>query len=51
MLEAIVTLTEELAYEQAKQADELLAKGNYLGTQSFFSAFIIKELALCANML
>ncbi|XP_078159815.1 amidase family protein isoform X2 [Carex rostrata] len=31
VLEAVVTLTEELAYEQAKQADELLAEGNYLG--------------------
>ncbi|WOL12881.1 hypothetical protein Cni_G21649 [Canna indica] len=31
VLEAVVTLTEELAYSQAKKADELLAQGVYLG--------------------
>ncbi|KAI3455195.1 hypothetical protein Pfo_011858 [Paulownia fortunei] len=31
VLESVVTITEELAYKQAKQADELLAKGIYLG--------------------
>ncbi|CAL5361716.1 unnamed protein product [Camellia sinensis] len=31
VLEAVVTYTEELAYKQAKKADELLAKGIYLG--------------------
>ncbi|XP_028064680.1 uncharacterized protein LOC114267811 isoform X2 [Camellia sinensis] len=31
VLEAVVTYTEELAYKQAKEADELLAKGVYLG--------------------
>lgn len=30
VLEAVVTYTEELAYKQAKEADELLAKGVYL---------------------
>lgn len=31
MLESVVTVTEELAYQQAKEADQLLANGNYLG--------------------
>lgn len=31
VLEAVVTFTEELAYKQAKEADELLAQGKYLG--------------------
>ncbi|PIN05209.1 Amidase [Handroanthus impetiginosus] len=31
VLESVVTITEELAYEQAKHADELLAQGTYLG--------------------
>ncbi|KAH7865030.1 hypothetical protein Vadar_001429 [Vaccinium darrowii] len=31
VLEAVITYTEELAYEQAKEADDLLAKGVYLG--------------------
>ncbi|XP_057480966.1 uncharacterized protein LOC130767916 isoform X1 [Actinidia eriantha] len=31
VLEAVVTYTEELAYKQAKEADELLARGTYLG--------------------
>ncbi|CAL1409820.1 unnamed protein product [Linum trigynum] len=30
-LESVITITEDLAYEQAKKADELLAKGDYLG--------------------
>jgi len=31
VLEAVVTCTEDLAYKQAKEADDLLAQGNYLG--------------------
>ncbi|WCJ36377.1 Glutamyl-tRNA(Gln) amidotransferase subunit A [Euphorbia peplus] len=31
VLEAVITVTDELAYKQAKEADELLAKGVYLG--------------------
>nr|GMC75259.1 glutamyl-tRNA(Gln) amidotransferase subunit A-like isoform X2 [Ipomoea batatas] len=31
VLESVVTVTEELAYQQAKEADQLLANGNYLG--------------------
>ncbi|KAL3512035.1 hypothetical protein ACH5RR_024752 [Cinchona calisaya] len=31
VLESVVTVTEELAYKQAKEADNLLAKGVYLG--------------------
>ncbi|KAK2662188.1 hypothetical protein Ddye_000762 [Dipteronia dyeriana] len=31
VLKAVVTYTEELAYKQAKEADELLAQGKYLG--------------------
>lgn len=31
VLEAVVTYTEDLAYEQAKEADNLLSKGVYLG--------------------
>ncbi|KAL0441767.1 UNVERIFIED_CONTAM: Glutamyl-tRNA(Gln) amidotransferase subunit A [Sesamum radiatum] len=31
VLESVITITEELAYEQAKRADELLAQGIYLG--------------------
>ncbi|XP_065872138.1 uncharacterized protein [Euphorbia lathyris] len=31
VLEAVITFTDELAYKQAKEADELLAKGVYLG--------------------
>ncbi|XP_058226545.1 uncharacterized protein LOC131335277 isoform X2 [Rhododendron vialii] len=31
VLEAVITYTEELAYKQAKEADDLLAKGVYLG--------------------
>ncbi|KAJ8536131.1 hypothetical protein K7X08_034532 [Anisodus acutangulus] len=30
ILESVVTITEELAYEQAKEADQLLAEGKYL---------------------
>lgn len=33
-LEAVVTYTDELAYQQAKEADELLAQGKYLGMTS-----------------
>lgn len=35
VLEAVVTYTEELAYKQAKEADNLLAQGVYLGTSLF----------------
>ncbi|XP_048333043.1 uncharacterized protein LOC125423344 isoform X5 [Ziziphus jujuba] len=31
VLEAVISYTEELAYKQAKEADELLSKGVYLG--------------------
>ncbi|CAH9092148.1 unnamed protein product [Cuscuta epithymum] len=31
VLESVITLTKELAYQQAKVADQLLAKGEYLG--------------------
>ncbi|KAK6147932.1 hypothetical protein DH2020_018844 [Rehmannia glutinosa] len=31
VLESVITITEELAYEQAKRADQLLAEGIYLG--------------------
>ncbi|XP_034708524.1 glutamyl-tRNA(Gln) amidotransferase subunit A-like [Vitis riparia] len=31
VLEAVITYTEELAYKQAKEADEMLARGIYLG--------------------
>ncbi|XP_055827006.1 uncharacterized protein LOC129895327 isoform X2 [Solanum dulcamara] len=31
VLESVVTITEDLAYKQAKEADQLLAEGTYLG--------------------
>jgi hypothetical protein len=31
VLESVVTYTEDLAYKQAKEADDLLAQGKYLG--------------------
>ncbi|KAH6781918.1 Amidase family protein [Perilla frutescens var. hirtella] len=31
VLESVITITEELAYEQARRADQLLAQGIYLG--------------------
>lgn len=31
VLESVITITEELAYEQARRADQLLAQGTYLG--------------------
>lgn len=31
VLEAVITYTEDLAYKQAKEADDLLAQGKYLG--------------------
>ena len=31
VLESVVTYTEELAYKQAKEADDLLSQGTYLG--------------------
>ena len=39
VLEAVITYTDELAYKQAKEADEMLAQGIYLGT--FFIYFFI----------
>ena len=33
----MVTLTEELAYKQAKEADHLLSQGVYLGMQYFLN--------------
>lgn len=33
VLEAVVTITEDLAYKQAKEADELLAQGIDLGIE------------------
>lgn len=35
ILEAVITLTEELAYRQAEDADKLLAQGVYLGKAYF----------------
>lgn len=46
MLQAVVTFTEELAYKQAKEADELLAKGKYLGNLNL-SPFLAKLNFLC----
>ena len=37
VLQAVVTVTEELAYQQAKEADHLLSNGVYLGTFMFIS--------------
>lgn len=31
VLESVITITEELAFQQAKEADQVLAKGKYLG--------------------
>ncbi|TVU24677.1 hypothetical protein EJB05_27128, partial [Eragrostis curvula] len=31
ILESVITITEDLAYKQAKEADDLLAQGKYLG--------------------
>ncbi|XP_042034276.1 uncharacterized protein LOC121780712 isoform X2 [Salvia splendens] len=33
VLESVITITEELAYEQARKADQLLAQGKYLGNK------------------
>ena len=38
VLESVITITEELAYEQARKADQLLAQGKYLGVQPLFSS-------------
>jgi len=35
VLEAVVTCTEELAYKQAKEADDLLMEGVYMGNSLF----------------
>ena len=40
VLESVITYTDELAYKQAKEADELLAKGVYLGTYFIFSLLL-----------
>jgi hypothetical protein len=32
VLESVITFTEDLAYKQAKRADDLLEQGKYLGT-------------------
>lgn len=32
VLQAVVSFTEDLAYKQAKEADELFAQGVYLGS-------------------
>ena len=37
VLEAVITYTDELAYKQAKEADEMLAQGIYLGTFFIYS--------------
>ena len=37
VLEAVITYTEELAHKQAKEADELLSQGVYLGSYHFFA--------------
>jgi Asp-tRNA(Asn)/Glu-tRNA(Gln) amidotransferase A subunit family amidase len=42
-LEAVVSYTEELAYKQAKDADELLARGVYLGTSFLNYSDILLE--------
>lgn len=36
VLEAVITYTDELAYKQAKEADEMLARGIYLGTSFLY---------------
>ena len=43
VLEAVVSYTEELAYKQAKDADELLARGVYLGTSFLNYSDILSE--------
>lgn len=40
VLESVITITEELAYEQARRADKLLAQGNYLGIHVLFYSFL-----------
>lgn len=35
ILEVVVTYTDELAHKQAKEADELLSQGVYLGSYFF----------------
>jgi len=41
ILEAVVTYTEELASKQAKEADELLSQGVYLGCYSFLECKVM----------
>ncbi|GMY21597.1 glutamyl-trna(gln) amidotransferase subunit a, partial [Fagus crenata] len=43
VLEAVVSYTEELAYKQAKDAEELLARGVYLGTSFLNYSDILSE--------
>jgi Asp-tRNA(Asn)/Glu-tRNA(Gln) amidotransferase A subunit family amidase len=43
VLEAVVSYTKELAYKQAKDADELLARGVYLGTSFLNYSDILSE--------
>lgn len=31
VLESVITITEDLAFQQAKEADQVLAKGKYMG--------------------
>ncbi|KAH7522522.1 hypothetical protein FEM48_Zijuj07G0147400 [Ziziphus jujuba var. spinosa] len=42
VLEAVISYTEELAYKQAKEADELLSKGVYLG--SYILSYVLGPL-------
>lgn len=42
VLESVITITEELAYEQARRADQLLAEGNYLGNNFSSIVFSVK---------
>jgi hypothetical protein len=45
ILEAVVTYTEELASKQAKEADELLSQGVYLGCYSFLECKVMNNYA------
>ncbi|VVA92833.1 unnamed protein product [Arabis nemorensis] len=35
VVKAVVTYTEELAYKQAKEADDLLSQGTYVGIEAW----------------
>ncbi|KAG6516178.1 hypothetical protein ZIOFF_026627 [Zingiber officinale] len=41
VLEAVITLTEELAYRQAEEADKLLAQGVYLGKAYLYRRILL----------